>query len=73
MIRGLKIALTLAVINLFLVFVLSFMGWSTYESINPQTWGTAGRFYFLMTNASCLVILFRVFRWGVYVQNTDKV
>jgi len=73
MIRGLKIASTLVVINLCLVFVLSFMGWSTYESISPQTWGTAGRFYFLMTNASCLVILFRVFKRGVYVHNQDKV
>jgi len=62
MIRGIKIAVTLAVINLCLMLVLSFMEWSTYESIGHQTLGATGRFYFLVANAACLVILFRVFR-----------
>jgi hypothetical protein len=72
MIRGLKIASTLVVINLCLMFVLSFIGWDTYESISPQMWGAAGRFYFLTTNAVCLVVLFRVFGRGQYVHNNDK-
>jgi hypothetical protein len=73
MIRGLKIGLTLTVINLCLMFVLSFIGWDTYESISPQMWGTAGRFYFLVSNAAFLIVLFRVFRRRNYVQAHDKI
>jgi len=73
MIRGLKIASTLVVINLCLMVVLSFIGWDTFESISPQMWGAAGRFYWLTTNAACLVILFRVFKRGVYVQADNKI
>jgi len=58
MIKSLKIAAKLLAINVLLITILIFIGWDTYESIRPETWGAAGRYFYLTTNIFTIVLLF---------------
>ena len=57
MIKGLRIAAELLAINVLLITILIFIGWDTYESIRPETWGAAGRYFYLTTNILSIVLL----------------